>query len=313
MRIVFMGTSQFAAPTLKAIIDSNIELLCAITQPDRPSGRKLKTVPSPVKKVALQNNAPLHQPERIRKREFIQEVLKPLSPDLIVVVAFGQILPEAILSLPPLGCVNLHPSLLPKYRGAAPIQRAIMNGEEETGVTVMFMDEGEDTGDVILQEKAEIGISDTAELLSQRLAELGAQLVSKALKIAESGPLPRQFQDNSKASYAPRLSREDGLIDWKKSAFEIHNLIRGTVPWPGAYTTFGEAARLKIWESRLLESPQPSAPAGTIIDILSDKGVVVAAGDTGLLITTVQPANKPKMAASAFVNGYRLKPGDSFL
>ena len=313
MRIIFMGTSQFAVPTLKAIINSDVELLCAITQPDRPSGRKLKTIPSPVKEVALESNVPLHQPERVRKREFIEEVLKPLSPDLIVVVAFGQILPEAILSLPPLGCVNVHPSLLPRYRGAAPIQRAIMNGEKETGVTVMFMDEGEDTGDVILQEKMEIDISDTAERLSQRLAELGAQLVRKALKIAEDGPLPRQVQDHSKVSYAPRLSREDGLIDWKKSAFEIHNLIRGTIPWPGAYTTFGEAVRLKIWESRLLESPQPSAPPGTIIDVLSDEGVVVSTGDAGLLITTVQPANKSKMAASAFVNGYRLKTGDIFL
>ena len=311
MRTIFMGTSGFATPTLRAVIDSDVELLCAITQPDRPSGRKLKTVPSPVKEAALESNLPLHQPERVRERVFMEKVLKPLAPDIVVVVAFGQILPKAILDLPPLGCINLHPSLLPKYRGAAPIQRAIMNGEEETGVTVMFMDEEEDTGDIILQEKAAIDISDSSELLSQKLAELGAQLIKKALNLAKSGALPRQVQDDSKASYAPRLSKEDGLINWRKSSLEIHNLVRGTIPWPGAYTTFGDSVRLKIWESKILESPQSCAPPGTIIDVLPE-GIVVAAGDAGLLITAVQPANKAKMAVSAFVNGYRLGPGDIF-
>ena len=313
MRIIFMGTDRFAVPTLKAVIKSDAELLCVITQPDRPSGRKLKLAPSLVKEVALKNNLPIHQPERVRKREFVDEVLKPLAPDIIIVVAFGQILPDTILNLPPLGCINLHPSLLPKYRGAAPIQRAIMNGEKVTGVTVMFLDEGEDTGDIILQEKMEIDISDTAELLSQKLAELGARLIRGTLQLARISLLPRQAQDHSRAYHAPKLEKEDGLIDWRKSAFEIHNLIRGTVPWPGAYTTFGESARLKIWESRLLESPYPPALPGTIIEIRPDAGIVVAAGDTGLLITTVQPANKSKMAARDFANGYRLKVGDIFL
>ncbi len=313
MRTIFMGTDRFAVPTLKAIIDSDVELLCVITQPDRPRGRKLKLIPSPVKEIAIENNLPLHQPERVRKKEFVDGVLKTLAPDLIVVVAFGQILPEAILSLPPLGCINVHPSLLPKYRGAAPIQRTIMNGEKETGLTVMFMGEGEDTGDIILQEKMEIDISDTAELLWQRLSELGAQLVLETLKLAQSGTIPRQTQDHSKASHAPKLEKEDGLIDWRKSSFEIHNLIRGTAPWPGAYTTFGDAARLKIWASSLLESSVASASPGVIIDILSDAGIVVATGDAGLLITTVQPANKSKMAARDFANGYRLKIGDTFL
>ncbi|MFC1714700.1 methionyl-tRNA formyltransferase [Candidatus Poribacteria bacterium] len=313
MRTIFMGTDRFAVPTLKAVIDSDVELLCVITQPDRPKGRKLKPAPSPVKEVALENNLLIHQPERVRKREFVDEVLGPLLPDIIIVVAFGQILRKAVLDLPPLGCINLHPSLLPKYRGAAPVQRTIMNGEEVTGITVMFLDEGEDTGDIILQEQMEIDISDTAELLSQKLAELGARLIQGTLQLARIGPLPRQVQDHSRASHAPKLGKEDGLIDWGKSAFEIHNLIRGTVPWPGAYTTFGEAARLKIWESRSLVSPRPSAPPGTITDILPDAGIVVAAGDTGLLITTVQPASKSKMAARDFANGYRLKVGDTFL
>jgi len=313
MRTIFMGTDRFAVPTLKAIIDSDVELLCVITQPDRPSGRKLKLVPSPVKEIALENNLPLHQPERVRKKEFVHEVLRTLAPDLIVVVAYGQILPEAILSLPPLGCINIHPSLLPRYRGAAPVQRAIMNGEKETGLTVMFMDEGEDTGDIILQEKMEIDISDTAELLSQKLAKLGARLVLGTIQIARIGSIPRQIQDHSKAFHAPKLEKEDGLIDWRRSSFEIHNLIRGTVPWPGAYTAFRDAARLKIWESSLLESRVTSASPGVIIDILPDAGIVVATEDTGLLITTVQPANKSKMAARDFANGYRLKIGDTFL
>jgi methionyl-tRNA formyltransferase len=187
-----------------------------------------------------------------------------------------------------------------------------MNGEKETGVTVMFIDAGEDTGDIILQEKLEIDISDSAESLSQKLSELGAQQIGKTLQLAQTGPIPRCVQDHSKVSYAPKLSKEDGLIDWGKSAFEIHNLIRGTVPWPGAYTNFGEAVRLKIWESRLLESASSSAPPGTITDILPDEGIVVAAGDAGLIIKAVQPASKPKMVASAFINGYRLKIGDSF-
>lgn len=312
MQIVFMGTNEFSVPTLKNVINSEVELLCVVTQPDRPRGRKLKTVPSPVKEVAMENNLPLHQPEKVRRREFIEEVLQPLAPDLIIVVAFGQILPEAILSLPPLGCINVHPSLLPKYRGAAPIQRAIMNGEEETGVTVMFMDAGEDTGDVIIQKKMTIGISDSAEFLSRELAHLGAQMIGETLDMAQSGPLPRHAQDNSKVLYAPKLKKEDGLIDWEKSAFEIHNLIRGTIPWPGAYTTFGEAVRLKIWQSRPLELHYPCASPGTIADVLHDDGIVVTTGDTGLLITSVQPANKSKMTANAFVNGYRLKIGDSF-
>jgi methionyl-tRNA formyltransferase len=188
-----------------------------------------------------------------------------------------------------------------------------MSGEQETGVTVMLMDEGEDTGDIILQEKMDIAISDSAELLSQKLAHLAAGLIRKTLQLAqEISMLPRQPQDHSKASYAPKLKKEDGLIDWKKSALEIHNLIRGTMPWPGAYTTFGENMHLKIWESQPLESSHPCTLPGAITDILPDVGIVAATGDMELLITTVQPANKSRMTARDFVNGYRVKVGDSF-
>lgn len=312
MRIIFMGTDKFAVPALRVVIDSEAELLCVVTQPDQRKGRGLKTFPSPVKEISLENNLPLYQPERVRNREFIEEVLKSLNPDLIIVAAFGQILPRAILDLPPHGCINLHPSLLPKFRGAAPIQRAIMSGEKETGVTVMFMDEGEDTGDIILQEKTEIEISDSSQFLAQKLADLSARLIQKVLRLAQDGPLPRHTQDHSKATHAPRLSKEDGLIDWKASALEIHNLIRGTIPWPGAYTTFGEATGLKIWESRLLKSSHPDLRPGTIADILPDEGIVVATGDMDLLITIVQPASKSKMRARDFVNGYRVEVGGAF-
>jgi methionyl-tRNA formyltransferase len=312
MRVIFMGTDKFAVPALEALINSEVELVCVITQPDRPKGRKLKLAFSPVKEVAIENNLTLHQPNRVREKEFIDQVLKPLKADVIVVAAFGQILPKAILDLPPRGCINIHPSLLPKFRGAAPIQRAIMEGEKETGVTIMFMDEGEDTGDIILQETMEIDSSDSAETLSQKLAYLSASLIQKTLRLAQSGTIPHQPQDQSKASYAPKLRKEDGLIDWKKSAFEIHNLIRGTTPWPGAYTTFREAIQLKIWESQIPESSHPSAHPGTIVDILPDEGIIVATGDNDLAITTVQPASKSKMTARDFVNGYRIKSGDTF-
>jgi methionyl-tRNA formyltransferase len=312
MRVIFMGTDKFAVPALEALIDSEVELMCVITQPDRPKGRSLKLAFSPVKEVAIGNNLTLHQPNRVREKEFIDQVLKPLKPDVIIVAAFGQILPKAVLDLPLHGCVNLHPSLLPKFRGAAPIQRAIMEGEKGTGVTIMFMDEGEDTGDIILQEKMEIDTSDSAETLSQKLAHLSASLIHKALRLSQSGTIPRQPQDHSKASYAPRLRKEDGLIDWERSAFEIHNLIRGTIPWPGAYTTFREAIQVKIWKSQLLESSHPSVSPGTIIDVLLDKGIVVATGENDLAVNTIQPASKSKMTARDFVNGYRAKAGDTF-
>jgi methionyl-tRNA formyltransferase len=307
-----MGTDKFAVPILQAVINSEVELVCVITQPDRPRGRKLKTFPSPVKEVALENNLSILQPRRVRNREFIEDILKAQNPDIIIVAAFGQILPKAVIDLPPHGCINLHPSLLPKYRGAAPIQRTIMNGEEETGVTVMFMDEGEDTGDIIIQEKMAIEMSDSSETLSQKLANMSARLIQKILQLAQVGTLPRRPQDHSKASFAPKLEKEDGRIDWEKGALEIHNLIRGTIPWPGAYTTFGDAINLKIWESCPLESFHANMRPGTIADILPDAGLAIATGDRDLLITTVQPANKSRMRIRDFVNGYRIKSGDTF-
>lgn len=313
MRAIFMGTDEFAVPALKATINAEVELVCVITQPDRRKGRGMKSAPSPVKEVALENGLPLYQPERVCERDFVEEVLRESCPDIVIVSAFGQILSEEVLAVPPRGCVNLHPSLLPSFRGAAPIQRAIMNGESVTGVTVMFMDAGEDTGDVILQQRMDVEMSDTAETLSRKLSALSGLLLGETLCLALVGPLHHTPQNHAKASYAPKLKREDGLIDWKSGALEIHNLIRGTIPWPGAYTTFGGGANLKVWESQPLGLPTGEARPGTIIDILPGKGILVATGDMSLALTAVQPANKSKMGATSFVNGYRIRVGDEFL
>ena len=318
MRVIFMGTDKFAVPAFEAVIKSGVDLICVITQPDQPKGRGLKLSPSPVKESALKNNIPIHQPEKVRDKTFVEKIRDEFKPNLIIVVAYGQILPKSILDIPEYGCVNLHPSLLPKYRGASPIQRAIMNGENETGVTLMFMDEGEDTGDIIYQEHAEIGISDTAEILSEKLADIADQMLLRILrkedKPSESLALPRQMQDHNQAAHAPKLSKEDGLIDWNKSAFEIHNLIRGTLPWPGAYTTFnvesGEKI-LKIWDSKLEKLPEDvKFVPGTISKTTTESGIGVVTGDGLLIINTVQPADKPKMKAKDFMNGYRIKIGD---
>jgi len=311
LRVIFMGTDKFAVSPLRAIINSNIDLLCIITQPDRPRGRGLKDVPPPLKELALIKGLAVFQPEKVRDKGFVQEVLKKMEPDLIIIAAYGQILPKSILDLPRIGCINLHPSLLPKYRGAAPIQRAIINGEKETGVTVMFMDEGEDTGDIILQENMPIEIVDTSETLSQKLSDFAAQLILKTLELAKKDKLPRQHQDHTKATHAQKLTKEEGLIAWEKTAFEIHNLIRGTIPWPGAYTSFNENIQLKIWESLPIEYTKSQLAPGNIVGI-QEKGVVVNTGDGSLLIKVVQPANKSKMSARDFANGYRLKIGDRF-
>jgi len=310
MRIVFMGTDRFAVPSLKMLSDSKFDIACVITQPDHPKGRGLKLAFSPVKEAALNMGLIVYQPQKIRDIEFVAKLQNDISPDLIIVSAFGQILSKALLDMPVYGCINLHPSLLPKYRGAAPIQRAIMNGESETGVTIMFMDEGEDTGDIIVQESIEIRSGDNAESLSAKLADLSAKMLFDLLNRGSLETLPRQAQDPDKVIYAPKLSKDEGLIDWSKSSLEIHNLIRGTLPWPGAYIDFDDKM-LKIWESKLPDKKENIiANAGTIIKIIPDSGIMVATGDGAIIITVVQPTNKSKMKAKDFVNGYRLKPGD---
>jgi len=241
MKILFMGTGKFALPTLASLVQQPWEIVAVVTQPDRPSGRGQKFTPPPVKVVAQQYRLPILQPEKIRQRSVVRQ-LEDLAPDVIVVAAFGQLLPKSILDLPPCGCLNIHPSLLPKYRGAAPIQWAIINGEQETGVTIMLLDEGEDTGDIVLQQSVAIQPDEKAPVLHDRLAKIASELLVGAIqKSSQNPPLmqkpPHRPQNNSEATYAPRLSKEIGQIDWSRSAEQIYNLVRGTFGWPSATTT----------------------------------------------------------------------------
>ena len=312
MKILFMGTSEFAVPSLEKLIEKHFDLIGVVTQPDRPSGRGKRLTPPPVKVVATKHNLPIYQPKKVRHQDFIRE-LKRLQPSAIVVAAFGQILPKSVLELPPCGTINVHPSLLPKYRGAAPIQWALINGETETGITIMLLDEGEDTGDIILQKRVEIDTDDTAATLSERLARLAAPLLIQALESAPAdAPPPHTPQNHALATHAPQLTKEIGHIDWEKSAMAIRNLVRGTAIWPGAYTSFGSNQRLKIIECRVVDyRNSENLPPGTI-EISPDKKLIVFTGQGALRLERVQPANKKEMAVRDFLNGYHLKTGDRF-
>lgn len=312
-----MGTSEFANPALKLLIDQNFNIIGVVTQPDRPSGRGKKLNPPPIKKTAIKNKLNILQPEKVRKPDFISKLVN-LAPDVIIVAAFGQILPQTVLDIPPCGVINIHPSLLPKYRGAAPIQWALINGEVETGVTLMLLDTGEDTGDIICMEKISIQFEDTSESLDQKLASIGARLLVDVLQNLKNGhPPPAIPQIHEQATHAPRLSKEIGHINWNESAETIHNLIRGTAGWPGAFTYFNNGSLLKIIQSlpheeKCVEIDNiAQQPPGTI-DITSDKNIFVKTGDGMIQLIRVQPATKKIMVANDFVNGYQLKAGDCF-
>ena len=261
MKIVFMGTPDFALASLDKLIDGGYEIAAVVTQPDRPKGRGKKLTPPPVKERALGAGLRVLQPERVKDSGFI-EALKELSPDIIIVVAYGQILPEEIINLPAMGCINVHASLLPKYRGAAPINWCIINGESRTGVTTMYMDKGMDTGDILLQRETEIGENETAGELHDRLAALGADLLLETLEGLQRNEVERKAQDHSAATYAPQLDRETGRVDWNSDAKSIYNLIRGTNPWPGCYTVY-KGERMKLWEAKVLEQ---SRTAGKVLE-----------------------------------------------
>ena len=311
MRILFMGTSEFAVPALRELISHNFELIGVVTQPDRPSGRGKRLNPPPVKIVAAEHNLSIYQPERVRKPDFIG-TLKHLAPDVIVVAAFGQLLPQIVLDIPPCGTINLHPSLLPKYRGAAPIQWALINGETETGVTLMLLDAGEDTGDIICAERIPIKDTDTALTLTEQLANLGAkQLVQVLSDMPENTPPSATPQNDAEAIHAPRLTKETGHIDWNQPATAIHNLVRGTVMWPGAYTFFRENLRLKVISCQ----PHPqalAAPPGTL-EIVEKQKLFVATAAGTIQLLQIQPATKKAMEAHDFINGYQLQTGERFL
>jgi len=308
LRLVFMGTPELAAVSLRRLIATpEFELAAVVTQPDHPKGRGLKLTPSPVKEVALQANLPVLQPQRARDENFIQQ-LAEFKPDLIAVAAYGQILPKAILDLPRFGCLNVHTSLLPKYRGAAPIQHAILNGDSETGVTIMKMDVGLDTGDILTQERTPIAPSDNSQTLHDRLANIGAELLAHTIPRFISGAVQPRPQPQG-ATYAAKIKKQDGEINWNQPALVIGNRIRALVPWPGAFTHLPAQPHpllLKIWEAKPLDR---SGEPGHVLQ--ADKnGIVIGCGAGALMISLLQREGGRRLSAAEFLAGHSLKIGD---
>jgi methionyl-tRNA formyltransferase len=302
LRVIFMGTAAFALPTLRALADAE-EVITVFTQPDRPRGRGRKLAPPPTKELALDLDLPVIQPERVKDPPIIAQ-LEELKPDLIVVAAFGQILPPAILAMPPLGCINVHPSLLPKYRGAAPINWAIINGETQTGVTTYFMDAGMDTGPILLVREVEIGTDETAEELGERLAAIGEELARETVQGLTEQSLQPIPQDEKGASYAPLLQKANGLIHWDEEADRIRNQIRGMVPWPVAYTRWGDK-RMKVFRAKI------ETRGGTPGEIISLKeGIEVACGTGSLIIEELQIEGGKRIRWDEFARGHRLTVGE---
>jgi len=306
MKIIFMGTPEFAIPSLEKLLAEGHKILQVISQPDKPSSRGRKISMPPVKRYALERELPVYQPEKIKSDNFY-ELLRQLQPEIIVVVAFGRILPARIIYLPARGSVNLHASLLPKYRGAAPINWAIIKGEKETGCTTMLIDEGMDTGDILLKEKVSIEPQENALELSKRLSKIGAELLCQTLKGLEKGNLSPVKQDDSLATYAPMLKKEDGLIDWSLDAISIFNHIRGMFPWPGSYTYF-RGSWLKLLRAQPNEevaiNKRPVKP-GEIVSLTRDSIIVACGQDSFLSLLQFQPQNRSVMSGRDFINGYR--------
>lgn len=302
MRIVFMGTPDFAVPCLQAVLAHGDEVVGVYTQPDKPKGRGHRFLPPPVKQTALEAGISVFQPTTLRE-EAVQQELRDLKPDLIVVVAYGKILPKVVLEIPPLGCINVHASLLPRYRGAGPIQWSVLNGETETGVTTMYMAEGLDTGDMILKAATPIGENETADELHDRLSLLGAETLTKTLDALAAGTAPREVQDDSQSNYAPMLTRELCTLDFTRPAQEVHNQIRGLSSWPCA-TTLLEGKRLKVYRSELGTG---SGEPGTVLD---EKKLLVACGaGTAILLTQVQVEGSKRMAATDYLRGHPIQKG----
>jgi methionyl-tRNA formyltransferase len=308
MNIVFMGTPEFALPTLEKIQNSSCCILSVITQPDRPKGRGQKQVDSPIKKFALENNLPVLQPETVNTQEFIASLLKN-RPDYIIVVAFGQILSEALLKVPKQFCINLHSSLLPKYRGAAPINRAILNGETRSGVTTMIMDKGMDTGDILLVDEIPIEQNDDAQSLHDKLSEQGGELILETLYRLQKNDLLPTSQNSDLASYAPKLKKEESLIDWKMDAENIFNKIRGLSPWPGTHTLYN-GKRLAILKGKIVPG-EPSDRPGHV-ERITDTGIEVGTGKNRLKITELKPEGKKAMPVKSFLSGYKINRDDIF-
>lgn len=302
-----MGTPEFAVPSLDILIRNDYSIASVVTQPDRPKGRGRVLVPSPVKSIAEQHKLPVLQPERVKNQDFVDS-LKSLSPDLVVVSAYGQILPKTIIEIPKMGCINVHPSLLPKYRGAAPMNWTLIKGETQTGVTIMLMDEGMDTGDILTQEETAIGPEETFGELHDRLAVKGAELLLKTIEMIISGAVQRTPQDSARATYAPRLNKEDGLIRWDSDIHHTVNRIRGLSPLPCAYT-FIKGKMLKIFSATAAEISVAETP-GTV-GKATEKGLPVAGRNGYVFLREVQMENKNRMSVHDFLRGIRLSPGDT--
>ena len=307
LKTIFMGTPDFAVPCLE-VLQAKTEVLAVITQPDRPKGRGHNLQASPVKQKALEYNLPVLQPEKIKTEEFTAE-LERLQPDLIVVVAFGQILSQRILDIPPLGCVNVHASLLPRYRGAAPIHWSIINGEKETGVTTMLMDAGLDTGDMLLMDKVTITEEMTTEELHDQLMAMGGKLLAETIDGLANGTITPEKQDDSISNYAGMLNKETGHIDWSKSAVEIHNLIRGLNSWPVAWS-MKDGKNYKFWRTKVENRNSDKAP-GTVVE-LRKNSFCLATGEGLLEVLEIQPPSKKRMSAGDLLRGHGIAVGDIF-
>ncbi len=299
MRVLFMGTPDIATGCLQKLIDNKYDIIGVVTQPDKPQNRGKKLGMPPVKELAIKYDIPVYQPLKAREEGFV-ETLKELNPDIIVVVAFGQILPKSILDIPKLGCINVHVSLLPKLRGAAPINWTIINGDTKTGVTTMYMDEGLDTGDMILTEEFDLDDEITAGELHDKMKETGADTLIETLKLIEKGEAPRIPQNHEEMTYAPMMNKLLGQIDWSKNATDIHNLVRGVNPWPSAYTTYKDNT-MKVWKTKVLDKTSDKAP-GTIIKVDKD-GIEVSTKDKVILIKEMQMPGKKRVEVAEYIKG----------
>ena len=306
MRILFMGTPDIAVGCLQKIIDEKHDIIGIVTQPDKPVGRGKKMGMPPVKELALKYDLPVYQPIKARDEEFVN-ILKDLNPDLIVVVAFGQILPKSILDIPKFGCVNVHVSLLPKYRGAAPINWVIINGEDKTGVTTMYMDEGLDTGDMILTSEFELNDEITAGELHDIMKEEGAKVLKETIDLIEKGEAPRIPQNHEEFTYAPMMNKTLGQIDFSKSAKDIHNLVRGVNPWPSAYTTY-KGQTMKIWKTKVLSESSDKVP-GTILKV-DKEGIRVSTKDNVILISEIQMPGKKRVLVEEYIKGNSIETNE---
>ena len=310
MKTVFMGTPDFAVPPLHALIEAGYEVAAVVTQPDKPKGRGKTLLPTPVKEEALMHEIPVYQPQRVRKNPEFLETLKEIDPDIIIVAAFGQIIPKEILELPKFGCINIHASLLPKYRGAAPIQQAVIDGEKESGVTIMQMGEGLDTGDMISKIIIPLAQDETGGSLFGKLAQAGAELLIKTLPSIEQGTAEREKQpEESPTPYAAMITKQMGLMNFSKPAEELERLVRGMNPWPSAYT-FINGKTLKVWKCKV-SGEQTDAIPGTVF--LTDKeGIHVACEKGTLILTEVQLEGKKRMDTESFLRGYHIEKGTCF-